>query len=140
MRVLGGDAEAEGAHRLGLEDDSPDRLDQFGYAGITAGEEVAELLSGVAAAAPRKAAQVGAVGYAEVLEADEEALVERLPEAKLDRDPPVEPGRDVFAVEALGFNVLGVVVALAAKIGSKVIQIVEVVTRSKPAVHCFRTM
>ena len=60
-----------------------------------------ELLSDVAAATPLEMTEVGAVGDAEVLERDEETLVDRLPQAKLDRDTMVEPDGDVPSIEPL---------------------------------------
>ena len=69
---------------------------------VVVGEEVAELLERVAAAAPRELPEIRAVGDAEVLERHEEALVDRLPEPQLDGDAVIEPLGDVLAVEALG--------------------------------------
>ena len=62
------------------------------------------LLSSSVAYPPRrqvKLLQVGPVGHTEVLERNEEALVDRLPQPKFDSDPVVEPLGDVLAVQAL---------------------------------------
>ena len=101
-RVLLGDAEAERAHRAGIKHDPLDRLQKLGDAKVVVGQQVAELVERVAAAPPRDLAEVGSVRDAEVLERDEEALVDRLPEPQLDGDPLVEPLGDVLAVQALG--------------------------------------
>ena len=79
-RVLLRDAEPERPHLARIENDPLDRVEQLRDADVVAREEVAELLRGVSAATPGQLTQIGAVSDAEVLERDEEALVDGLPQ------------------------------------------------------------
>ena len=100
-RVLLRDAEPERPHPTRIEHDPLDRFEQLRDADVVAREEVAQLLRRVPAATPGQLAQVRAVSDAEVLERDEEALIDCLPQPQLDGDSMVEPLGDVAAIEPL---------------------------------------
>jgi hypothetical protein len=101
-RVLLGYAEAQRTHRGQVENNPPERLEQLRDASIVVREDVAELIVDIATSPPRDLSEVGPIGHSEILEGHQEPKVDRLPEAKLDGDPVIEPFRHVLAVEPLG--------------------------------------
>ena len=92
-------AEAQCPHLPRVEHDPLNRFEQFRYTDVVAREEVAQLLRRIATASPGQLTQIRAVGHPEVLEWDEEALIDRLPQAQLDGDPVVEPLGDVAPIQ-----------------------------------------
>ena len=69
---------------------------------VVAGVDVVELVDVVARRASTRAAQVGVVGDAEVVERAEQVALERVPQPQLGGDAAVEERADVGAVGAFG--------------------------------------
>jgi hypothetical protein len=100
--VRDGDAEAQRPHRADVAHHVAQGRQDGADPRVVPGEQPVELVHGVAAALPRDAGQVDGVGDPEVLEGAEPALLDRRPHAQLRGQAPVEAGRDVLPVRALG--------------------------------------
>ena len=96
-----GDAEPKRTHRRRVLDDCLDLTQDVVHAHVVAGQEVRQLLRGVGTSAPGQCGKVDVLTDAEVLERAEESLVERIPQAHLERCPVIEPAADIDPVAAL---------------------------------------
>jgi hypothetical protein len=92
--------EAERAHAARIGDLVRDGAGDQAHAGVVRRVEVLELSHVVAAARPRDAGEVGLVVQPEVMERAQQAAFERLPQAQLDRNAPIEPVQHALAVSA----------------------------------------
>jgi hypothetical protein len=100
--VLDAHAEAERADRAGLGDALAEGAEDQQRARVVAGVEVVEVARSVAALARPEAVQVDAVADAEVLKGAEETAADRVPEADLRGDVPVEVVENAEVIGALG--------------------------------------
>jgi hypothetical protein len=76
-------------------------VDQI-HAAVVAGVEGAELSGHITAEGPFQGGEIGGVGYGEVVEGGEQALIEGGPQTQLGGDAAAEPVEDVEPVGALG--------------------------------------
>lgn len=125
-------AEAQCSHAARVQHDALNRLEALCDADIVVREQVAELFGCVTASTPRQLAQIRAIGHAEVLERDEEALIDRLPQAQLDSDPVVEPPGDIATIkpfrccrEAKQFSWLQAAQQTVVAVGSRMMKLVH---------------
>lgn len=101
VRVRDAHAETQGPHRVGGTVLLAQLLQYHANACVVAGIELVEFAPIVCATRKPDAAQVRAVVDAEVLEWTHEVSLERVPQAHLGGDMPIEVVEDVLAVRAL---------------------------------------
>ena len=99
-RVLDRDTKSERPHPSPIRDPL-DRREKAHHPPVVCRVQALELGVAIAAPAPVEPREVRAVRDPEVLEGHEIALVNRLPESELNRDPATEPLRDVLLVHPL---------------------------------------
>ena len=99
--VFDGDAESERAHLAGIKQDAVERPQQPHDPGVVTGQDALEIIRAVAAATPLERGEVDFVVDTEVLKRREVAVVDRLPQPKLNGRPMTEPASDVLTVHPL---------------------------------------